>query len=316
MEAYFYHVYLNGNNYQDIFYTDHDFIQTINRLALAAHATDTKILAYLFHHNHFHLLVHTASVPDFMHYFRMSLTHWFRRRYKIRGTVGMRKYGKHRVKSEEDLRDVLKYILRNEIRHGIASGPFEAEWSSINYYFNAQKSRGQNNGKQDKLKSDERSGLLTDEGKIAHYLPRGKVLPAGYQMGANGLILPRAFLDTEAVESIFVSYEEFLEAMYSLSRQEILIRDKESRIPGAVTENRSGNEPSTKRMVKDAELLDFTIHYIHEHYAEKSLPTLSTKEKYAVATVIRKIYKKATYKQLSRLLALPLSTLHWNIRKF
>lgn len=309
MEANFYHVYLNGNNYQDIFYTHHDFIQIINRMALAAHATDTKILAYLFHHNHFHLLVHTVSVPDFMHYFRMSLTHWFRRRYKIRGTVGMRKYGKHQVRSEEDLRDVLKYILRNEVRHGIASGPFEAKWSSINYYFRDEYDGCERNaGEREALNPGVNDSLLTDEEKIAHYLPRGKVLPADYLMGENGLILPGSFLDTEAVENMFVSYKEFIKEICSLSRREILLIDREKEI--------SGDNSHIKRMVKDSELLDFTIHYINEHHSEKSLPTLSTKEKYAVAAVIRKIYKKATYKQLSRLLALPVSTIYRNIGKF
>lgn len=310
MDAYFYHVYLNGNNYQDIFYADHDFIQIINRMALAAHATDTKILAYLFHHNHFHLLVYTASVSDFMHYFRMSLTHWFRRKYKIRGTVGMRKYGKHRVKNEEDLRDILKYILRNEIRHGIASGPFDAKWSSINYYFNT-KCCMKNAGKPDAC-----DGLLTDESKIAFYLPQGKVLPQGYLMGSNGLILPDSFLDTVAVECIFVSYEEFLKEISSLSRREILIRNRNTAVSGEMGKRGIGQDSHMKQMVKDAELLDFTTHYVNEHYSGKSLPNLSTKEKYALASVIRKIYKKATYKQLSRLLALPLSTLYWNIGKF
>lgn len=297
MNTSYYHIYLSGNNYQDIFYSNLDFIQIINRMALAAHETSTKILAYIFHQNHFHLLVRTADAGRFNHYFRMSIAHWFRRAYDVRGGVGMRRSGKHLVKSDEDLLDLLMYILRNEVRHGIATNPFEAPWSSINYYFKQQ------NGI---VCREERK--VIDHRFVSRYLPGGQTLPKDYTMSENGLIFPDTFLDIRYVEQLFASEANFKGMVSCPSRREMNVlmqQDRAQELRTAKVEH---------PLIKDAALIEFLKVVIKERFPAKNITSLSSAEKYELAAVARETYKRATYRQLSRILAIPVSTLQRNSR--
>lgn len=291
MNTAFYHIYLSGNNYQDIFYRDSDFIQVINRLALAAYEKQTQVLAYIFHQNHFHLVIRTADVSSFMHYFRMSLTHWFHRQYRIGGTIGMRKYGKHLVKNEEDLLDLLKYVLRNEVRHRLAIDPLKAKWSSIQCYFKDPKATG---------------CQLLDIAKIQQFLPWKKGLPIKYRMLDTGLIDPNTFIDFQFVESLFGSQAAFLCSMYVESGRELAIKTK-------LDEAKSVVARVPLERVKDNDLLEYAHACIAANFSEKNILRLSSEEKYQIAHLIRLKFKNVSLRQLSRILAIPRSTLWENL---
>lgn len=289
--ANFYHIYFTGNNHQDIFYSSHDFIQCINRLALAADATSTWVVAYIFHHNHIHLAVRTMDITRFMHYFRKSLTAWFHRGYDVTGSVGKRGYGKSVVKDEDDLADLVKYVLRNEVRHSISSDPFSARWSSIGGYFNEIDTAGCMNG---------------DIKFVSKFLPANKELPDKFIMGPDGLIVPGSFLDKRVVEELFGSRKAFCEAVYTLSERERRIQAK-----AAFDEHKPEIRGGDKYVVplKDSQLLDFVLGYIEKEFIGRTILNLSMDQKYEVAAVAKSIFKKVTFRQLGRVLCVPHSTL-------
>ena len=125
--GYFYHICLRGNNHQDLFYTNNDLVQVVNRLAIAAKETNTDVIAFCFLHNHFHLVIKTKDKSSFVHYFRMSLTAYFNREHNCIGNVGTRKhFSKHlllpSLDDGDELKNVISYVLRNPLWHGLKIG--------------------------------------------------------------------------------------------------------------------------------------------------------------------------------------------------
>ena len=257
----FYHICLRGNNHQDIFYTENDLIQVINRLAIAVNETGTKIVAMCFLHNHFHLVVRTSNKGDFMHYFRMSLTAYFNRQYNCIGNVGTRKYFSRTILPPElddgtELKDVISYVLRNPLWHGISKDYMRYRWSSFSIYF---------------YKPCEMQYVKGYENLF--FWQRGKVLTKGYVMQPNGLISLHSFIDKTIVENLFKSYNDFLSFVNIPTQIELNSLRKE----GGKIKYINDKSLSFVRVI-DIEISEQILSIAIDNY-QKSIPNLSSKEK-------------------------------------
>lgn len=284
----FFHVVLRGNNYQNLFLDQLDYINVLNRLALAAYHTDTELLAISFLSNHFHLVVYTQSTARFMHYFRKSLTNWFNKKYNSIGNVGTREYFKSEIIIDESLPDkywILKdkicYTLRNPIWHGVTSDFFNYPWSSISVYYH-----------QSNLEK------LIDQRDIGRFLPHLQVLPPKYRMSQSGLILMDDYINKNFVEKIFGSYDHFIKELSAPSPTEL--KRKDEKITKGINNNGFA-------IYQDIHISEILIQKLNAD--KKDLTQLTITEKVEMYHHLKTMFPKASIRQIARILLIPESTL-------
>ena len=115
------HVMARGIEGTNIFGTDKDRDDFLNRLAAQCEAETLKIYAWALIPNHFHLLVRTGNRPLFTS-MRKILTGYvvrFNRRYKRQGHLFQNRYKSIVCEEEPYLLEMTRYIHLNPIRAGI-----------------------------------------------------------------------------------------------------------------------------------------------------------------------------------------------------
>lgn len=293
----FYHICLRGNNHQDLFYTDNDLIQVINRLAIAANEKDTEIIAICFLHNHFHLVINTKNKGSFMHHFRMSLTAYFNREHNCIGNVGTRKHFARLIlhpciDGGEDLMNAVSYVLRNPLWHGLSKNFMQYRWSSIFVYFNPPIEIHK-----------------IDEKDITFFLPFCKDLPDNWEMDISGLITLHSFIKKSVIEDLFKDYNNFIRFINVPSSIELKAIEKKGKKLRSINDNFSNFVKVT-----DIKISEQIITIARNEY-NKTIPTLTSSEKIKIVLKIKKIIPQAKIKQLARILFIPESTLRRKIAR-
>lgn len=299
---FFHHLYLRGNFQQDIFFDKDDFIQALNRLALSAEATDTKIWALEYLDNHYHLVVETPDKTAFMHYYRMSMSYYHKKKYGVGGMLGCRDYGSGSIvdPSEdggEDLKDAISYVLRNVKRHHVAEDFYNYPWSSVRLYFNEPK-----------------SFTPIDPKKIQFYIPKSRDLPRGYRMDESGIILLQDYVQIKDVEKLFGSKQKFHEYLSAPSRreQEALAKEKTAEQKREKRLDKASKEHYAK--VQDTEISQFITAELdlmatYSRIAPKTIRQMTKNEKKEMAINVIRRFQHCGLRQLSRILCIPTSTL-------
>lgn len=292
----YYHLYLRGNNHQSIFYESSDYIQIMNRLAIAAHKTNTSLLASTFLSNHFHLVAYTSNPGAFMHYFRISFSYFFNKKYNSIGNVGTRKYGRRLIIDPEidggdDLKDVISYVLRNPFWHSIETNFRKYPWSTVRLYYNEPSSQKQ-----------------IDSSLVQFFLPGRISLPGNYIMHENGLISPYCYHDTSFVEKLFGSYDNFIEHTNAPSNIEI------KSIASKGAEN-GKKKPNVYNEVLNSDIMisEYIMNTLLPDIG-KTIPELGHNEKLIIAKMAHHKFPEAYRRQLSRILSIPETTLRRHLK--
>ena len=82
-----YHLCLSGGN-EVMYRHDRDYIHANNCLCLAAHKTDSSLLAYSIVSNHVHIGIRTEDPYAFMKAFRYPYNRYFNQKYGRKGILG------------------------------------------------------------------------------------------------------------------------------------------------------------------------------------------------------------------------------------
>lgn len=299
------HLYIRGNYRQDIFFDLVDFVNAWNRIWLSAEAAFVEILAVQILSNHLHIclrfrppkghpnpkVLEDQWLSNFVHHLRMSLSYYFNRRYDVHGSLGSRRYGSALVidieeDGGEDLRDLIRYILRNVTHHKITEDYRNWRYSTFKNIFGL---------------ADETSylrGAEIPENLLKAYIPHSRNVPRDWAMTPEGLIIPPEELFPRAeLERLFGSREAYLEACDTPTRREFE-RDAERH------ERRLNSAERNDGAVKDQTIIDYIT--------DKSLvPIVSmTREQRAFAVkTIKKAFPAASIRQLSRIFHTPSSTI-------
>lgn len=198
-----YHLCLSGGD-EVMFRDEEDYIRANNCLCLAAHKTETSLLAYSIMSNHVHIGVRTENPSKFISTFRYPYTRYFNNKYSRTGRLGEKQFFQLEIDGLYHLIAVIAYILRNPLHHGVAATPFGYRYSSIGALF--QKEFGRFTEPELMM---EKSAYL--------YLPEKTPLPYGFKMDKTGLILPESVIDVADVEHIFSTARSFMFYMNRLS---------------------------------------------------------------------------------------------------
>ena len=302
----YHHIYLRGNYQQEICYDREDFAQVWNRILLAAYNTRTDILALIILSNHFHMVIKSHSVPSFMHYLRMSITHYFNKKYNVHGTLGTRNYGDGLIcdtntDGADDLMDAICYVLRNCFHHRVMEDFMKYSWSTVRLAFSDWKNT-----------TDSYEWTEVPKVLAGKYLPYPNKLPEGLRMTSEGVILPDQIICHDLVERIFARKTEYFKRLFTETRREREARDKEQK--NKAPQLQSSTSRFLEANIKDEEIITFINESIvkmsdRSRDCPKNIMQMTVHEKYRMAAEIKRRYPQCPFRLLSRVLHIPESTL-------
>ena len=132
----FHHIYNHAVDEIDLFLSDADRELLFATLAKSVARYGIIIHAIVLMSNHVHILIETPT-PDmgaFMQHFKSCFTKAFNRIHGRKGALFREKYKNEPIESEEQLKEVLRYIHNNPVKAGIVSRPEDFKWSSMSAY--------------------------------------------------------------------------------------------------------------------------------------------------------------------------------------
>ena len=128
-----YHVINRGNGRATIFHKAQDYQAFLSMLALAKARHPVKMLAFSLMPNHFHFVIeasHHQSLSRFMQWLLTSHVRRYHKHYGSSGHVWQGRFKSFPVQRDEHLLVVLRYVLQNPVRSGLAASVDDWPWSS------------------------------------------------------------------------------------------------------------------------------------------------------------------------------------------
>ncbi len=213
-----------------IFRNREDYLNAINRLAACAHETDTEIWAYSFMSTHFHLIVRTDCLEEFIKLFKINLSRLHNKKYVSHISIPV---SKRCLNGKGEILTAMNYVLKNPMHHQVTDVAFSYPYSSAHLYFSMQMSINE-------PLSEIRYRFPTK--KPSELGPRAcrrlfgaHILPDTYLISDGKVILPECFVKTRIVEKLYESVRGFL---YNMNKP----LTEESRMFGSDTDSINSNE--------------------------------------------------------------------------
>ena len=128
-----YHVINRGNGRATIFHKAQDYQAFLSILALAKARHPVKIFAFSLMPNHFHFAIessHQQSLSRFMQWLLTTHVRRYHKHYQSSGHVWQGRFKSFPVQRDEHLLMVLRYVLQNPVRSGLAMSVHDWPWSS------------------------------------------------------------------------------------------------------------------------------------------------------------------------------------------
>ena len=132
---------LRGINRQNIFEEDEDRVRFLNTVVRCKEASEFRLHAFVLMSNHIHFLIEPGSEPLDVIFKRICTSYavWYNRKYQRAGHLFQDRFRSESVETDQYYMTVLRYILRNPVKAGMARSPGGYRWSS---YLAYQKGRG------------------------------------------------------------------------------------------------------------------------------------------------------------------------------
>lgn len=130
-----YHVVSRGAAHQILFEDDADRAYFLSRIASAADAYASEVLAWCLMDNHVHLLIRISfdRLSGFMHAVLSGYAGYFNRVHERSGPLFDGRYKSEPVESDGYLLTVVRYIHRNPLKAGMAT-ELSLPWTSYREY--------------------------------------------------------------------------------------------------------------------------------------------------------------------------------------
>jgi putative transposase len=115
-----------------LFRHDADRMMFVRELARATARVGWTCMAYCLLTTHYHLLVEVEAgvLSDGMHALNFRYASYFNNRYRMKGHVFAARYDSQRIRDEEHLLTVFRYIARNPAEAGLCRSAADWRWSS------------------------------------------------------------------------------------------------------------------------------------------------------------------------------------------
>ena len=130
------HITQRGNNRQDVFRGEQDYLLFLRRLMESASTCGCQVHSYVLMTNHIHLLatpVEWNSIGRLMKSVTARYSRYFNTKYDRTGTLWEGRYRATVIDSEEYFLTCSRYIEQNPVRAGMVGDPGEYRWSSYRH---------------------------------------------------------------------------------------------------------------------------------------------------------------------------------------
>jgi len=131
-----YHLLNRGNGGATVFYKDGDYTAFLELLGTAKSKFSVKVLGVCLMPNHFHLVVQPATeatLSSFMQWWMTSHVRRYHQHYRSHGHVWQGRFKSFPIQQDSHLLTVLRYVLRNPVRAGLAEHARDWPWSSLRW---------------------------------------------------------------------------------------------------------------------------------------------------------------------------------------
>ncbi|SLM49791.1 conserved protein of unknown function [Nitrospira japonica] len=134
--GYAYHVLNRGNGGTAVFHKDGDYSAFFALLARAREKFPVKVLSVCVMPNHFHVVVQPAAeavLSSSMQWWMTSHVRRYHRHYRTHGHVWQGRFKSFPIQQDAHLLTVMRYVLRNPVRSGLADCVMDWPWSSLRF---------------------------------------------------------------------------------------------------------------------------------------------------------------------------------------
>lgn len=266
-EEYF-HVCTDGLSRSMIFRTDKDFINGMNDVAVCALLRPVKLYCFCLMSNHVHFVMkgHYETCNGFIRLLK--------RKISSRITAFSGDTAIIRIDSQDYMKKVIAYVLRNPMAAQANLTPWNYRWSSIGSYFSQPKEYAYG--------CIQASGMSVRQKRTL--LGTRAALPDEYELSTDGMIYPHNYVEYEFVERLYRTPAEFI---YHLSVNNDRILEMET---GILRHGR----------YNDQELYNSAMEICRKKFDKPGIDYLAIEEKLHLAEMLRKHYGAGT-KQISRI---------------
>ena len=130
-----YHIYNRGNNKYKVFRDSQDKKIFLEYLHTYAKAYGIKVLAHCIMNNHYHLILKTGvrplSLSLMMQAFSTKFCIYINKKQKRVGHVFQGRYNAKEIKTEEQLRTTIEYLMKNPVKSKLVKHPDDYKWLRI-----------------------------------------------------------------------------------------------------------------------------------------------------------------------------------------
>ena len=136
--GYVYHVLNRGNGGVAVFHKPVDYGAFLDLLVEAKAKFSVRILGFCLMPNHFHVVLQPLTdnaLSPFMHWWQTTHVRRYHRHYGGHGHLWQGRFKSFPVQQDDHLLIVLRYVLRNPVRAGLARHTDEWPWSSRRAHF-------------------------------------------------------------------------------------------------------------------------------------------------------------------------------------
>lgn len=136
----YYHIFLRGNNKQQIFFEREDYTRFFSVLRQFREPCGYEIIAWCLMGNHIHLAIHEGKEPISlaMQKIEGSFVYWYNIKYNRVGHLFQNRFGSEPVEDENYLLKLVRYIHMNPVAAGICKHPVDYRYSSYSYYMSGK----------------------------------------------------------------------------------------------------------------------------------------------------------------------------------
>ena len=130
-----YHVMLRGNDRQDIFYDDQDYMKFLKLIKITKEKYQCEIYEYCLMANHVHMIIFDCKdiLSKAIQSLAISYSLYFAKKYKKEGHLFQGRFLSKSVETRKYLCTLCRYIHQNPLKANIARTE-EYKWSSYNEF--------------------------------------------------------------------------------------------------------------------------------------------------------------------------------------
>lgn len=283
------HFYSDGNDVDEMFYGDDDFRDGMNRVFVTVCKYKVVILAFALMDTHFHFVLYGSYLEclTFINDYLQRTSQYIALKHGDLNKLSLVKISHQKVETEQYLKTVICYTIKNPTVGGVYCLPHNYPWSSGALYF-AGNGSAFSWASCNWLRVIDSCPTLKDFSirELRQFLHTKEVVSSSARV-IDGLVFPGDYVAFELVEKLFRSYKSF---QFFLS----LNKEYEVESMGGVISSLS---------IPMQEMRQHKSEICYELYRKKSTKSLNTTERLKLARVLKSRYNSSV-KQIVRLCGL------------